>query len=129
MGFSFKRQNSITVTNTFQIILDGSERKPNKIWADKSSDFYNRSMKFWLQDNDTENCSTHNEGKSIVVERFIRALKNKIYKYMVSVSKNVYMDKLDDIVNECNQTYHRTIKMKLVDIKLSTHIDFGIENK
>ena len=117
------------MTNTFQIILDGSERKPNKIWADKSSDFYNRSMKFWLQDNDTENCSTHNEGKSIVVERFIRALKNKIYKYMVSVSKNVYMDKLDDIVNEYNQTYHRTIKMTLVDTKLSTHIDFGIENK
>ena len=100
MGFSIERQNSITVTNTFQIILDGSERKPNKIWADKSSDFYNRSMRSWLQDNDTENYSTHNEGKSIVVERFIWTLKNKTYKYMASVSKNVHMDKLDDIVNE-----------------------------
>ena len=117
------------MTNTFQIILDGSEPKSNKTWADKSSDFYNTSMKSWLQDNDTENYSTHNEGKSNVVERLIRALKNKIYKYMVSVSKNVYMDKLDDIVNEYNQTYHRTIKMTLVDTKLSTHIDFGIENK
>ena len=129
MGFSFESQSSITVTNTFQIILDGSEPKSNKTWADKSSDFYNTSMKSWLQDNDTENYSTHNEGKSIVVEGFMRALMNKIYKYMVSVSKNVYMDKLDDIVNEYNQTYHRTIKMTLVDTKLSTHIDFGIENK
>ena len=103
--------------------------KPNKIWVDKGSEFYNNSFKKWGRDNDIEIYSTDKEGKSGVDERFIRALKNKIYKYMVSVSKNVYMDKLDDIVNECNQTYHRTIKMKLVDIKLSTHIDFGIENK
>ena len=61
--------------------------------------------------------STRNEGKSIVAERFIRILKNKIYKYMTSVSKNVYIDKLDDIVNEYNNTCHRTIKMKPIDIK------------
>ena len=56
--------------------------------------------------------SIHNEGKSIVAERFIRTLKNKIYKYMTSISKNVYIDKLDDIVNEHNNTYHRSFKMK-----------------
>ena len=56
--------------------------------------------------------SIHNEGKSIAAERFIRSLKNKIYKYMTSISKNVYIDKLDDIVNEHNNTYHRSIKMK-----------------
>ena len=56
--------------------------------------------------------SIHNEGKSVVAERFIRTIKNKIYKYMTSISKNVYIDKLDDIVNEYNNTYHRTIKMK-----------------
>ena len=56
--------------------------------------------------------STHNEGKFVVSERFIRTLKNKIYKYMISVSKNVYIDKLDDIVNKYNNTYHSTIKIK-----------------
>ena len=54
----------------------------------------------------------HNEGKPVVAERFIRTLKTKIYKYMISVSKNVYIDKLDDTVSEYNNTYHRTIKMK-----------------
>ena len=56
--------------------------------------------------------STHNEGKSAAAERFIRTIKNKINKYMTSVSKNVYIDKLYDIVGEYDNTYHRTIKMK-----------------
>ena len=71
--------------------------------------------------------SIHNEGKSVVAERFIRTLKTKIYKYMTSVSKNVYIDKLDDIVNEYNNTYHRTIKMKPVDVKDNAYIDFKKE--
>ena len=66
--------------------------------------------------------STHNEGKSVVVERFIITLKNKIYKYMTSISKNVYIDKSDDIVTKYNNTYHSAIKMKFVDVKLSTYI-------
>ena len=65
----------------------------------------------------------HNEGKSVVAERFIRTLKNKIYKYMTSISKNVYIDRLDDIVNEYNNTNHRTIKMKPIDVKDNTYID------
>ena len=65
----------------------------------------------------------HNEGKSVVSEIFIRTMKTKIYKYMTSVSKNVYFDKLDDIVDEYNSTYHRTIKMKPVDVKDNTYID------
>ena len=69
--------------------------------------------------------STHNEGKSVVVERFIRTIKNKIYKYMTSISKNKYIDKLDDIVNEYNNTYHRTIKMKPNDVKYNTYINIG----
>ena len=69
-------------------------------------------MKSWLQDNDIAMYSTHNEGKYVVAERFIRTIKNYIYKYMTSISKNVYTDKLDDIVDEYNNTYHRTIKMK-----------------
>ena len=70
--------------------------------------------------------STYNEGKSVAAERFIRILKNKICKYMTSVSKNVYIDKLDDIVNKYNNTYHSTIKMKPVDVKFS--IDSNKEN-
>ena len=64
--------------------------------------------------------STRNEGKSVVAEGFIRTLKNKIYKYMTSISKNVYIDKLDNIVNKYNITYHSTIKMKPVDVKSNT---------
>ena len=61
--------------------------------------------------------STYNEGKSVVAERFIRTLKNKIFKHMTAVSKNVYFDVLDDIVDEYSNTYHRTIKMQPIDVK------------
>ena len=71
--------------------------------------------------------SIHNEGKSVVAERFIRTLKNKIYKYMTAISKNVYIDKLDDIVDEYNNTYHKTINMKPIDVKDNTCIDFEKE--
>ena len=71
-------------------------------------------MKSSLEKNDIEMYSTHNEGKSVVAEIFIRTLKNKIYKYMTSISKNVYTDKLDDIVNKYNNTYHSTIKINLL---------------
>ena len=64
----------------------------------------------------------HNEGKPVVAERFIRTLKTKIYKYMTSVQKNVHIDKLDDIVGEYNNTYHRTIKMKTIDVKDNIYI-------
>ena len=101
--------------------------KPNKTWVDKGSKFYNNSFKKWLEDNDIEMYLIHNEGKSVVAERFIRTLKAKIYKYMTTISKNVYIDKLDDIVNEYNNTYHRTIKMKSVNVKDNTYIDFEKE--
>ena len=91
-------------------VRDESIRIPNKIWVKKGSKFYNKSTKSLLQNNDTETHSAHNEGKSIAAGIFIRILKNKIYKYMTSISKNVYIDKLYNIVNEYNNTYHRTIK-------------------
>ena len=111
----------------FKKLLDEPKRKRNKIWVDKGSEFHNRSMKYWLQDNNIEMYSIHIEGKSVVAERFIRILKTKICKYMTSKSKNVYTDKLDDIVNKYNNTYHNTIKMKPVDAKDNTYIDFGKE--
>ena len=70
---------------------------------DEGSELYNRPIKSWLQDNDIEIYSTHNEGKSVVAERFIRTFKNKICKYMISVSKKVYIDKLGDIINKYKQ--------------------------
>ena len=69
--------------------------------------------------------STHNEGKSVVPERFIRTLESKIYKYMISISKNMHTDKLDNIVNKYNNTYHRTIKMKSVDVQDNKYIVFN----
>ena len=111
----------------FKKILDDSKRKPNKIWVDKGNEFYNNSFKKWLQDNDIVMYSTNNKEKSAVAERFIRTLKNKIYKYMTAISKNLYIDKLDDIVQEYNNTYHTTIIMKPVDVKDSTCIDFEKE--
>ena len=122
-----KDKKSISIVNAFQKILKESNRKPNKIWVDKGSEFYNNSFKKWLQDNDTGMYSIHNEGKSVIAERFIRTLKNKIYKYMTSISKNMCIDKLDDIVKKYNNTYHTSIKMKPVDVKDNTNIDFKNE--
>ena len=68
--------------------------------------------------------STHNEGKSVVAKRFIRTLKNKVYKYMTSISKYVYTDKLDDTVNEYNNTY-TTNKMKPINVKDNAYINIG----
>ena len=105
-------------------IFKESERKPNKICVDKGCEFYNNSFKKLLKDNDIEMHSIHNEGKLVVSERFIRTSKKEIYKYMTAISKNIYIDKLDDILNEYNNAYHRTIKMKPVDIKDNTYFDF-----
>ena len=119
-----KDKKGISIVKTFQIILKQSNsRKLNKIWVDKGSEFYNAYFKKWLRDNDIVMYSTHNEGKSIVAERFIRTLESKIYKYMTSISKNVYISKLDDIVDEYNNTYYTTIRMKPADVKDNTYIN------
>ena len=122
-----KDKKGVSIVDAFWKILDKSRRKPSKIWIDKGSEFYNNSFKKSLKDNDIEMYSIDNEGKSVVSKRLIRTLKAKIYKYMTSMSKNVYIDKLDDIVNEYNNTYHRTIKIKPVDVDDNTYIDFEKE--
>ena len=78
-------------------------------------------MKSWLEKNVIQMYSTHNEGKFDIAERFIKTLKNKM------ISKNMYIDKLDDIINKYNNPYQRTIKMKPVDVKPSTYIDSSKE--
>ena len=122
-----KDKKGVSIVNAFQKILKESARKPHKIWVDKGSEFYNSSFKNWLQDNDIEMYSTNNDGKSVVAEGFSRTLRNKVYKYITSISKNMYIDKLDDIVNEYNNTYYRTIKMKPIDVKDNKCTDFGKE--
>ena len=126
-----KDKKGISIVKAFQSILKQSNRKPNKICVDKGSEFYNAYFKKWLRDNDIVMYSKHNEEKSVVAERFIKTKKSKIYKYMTSISKNVYIDKLDDIVDESNNTYHTTVKMKPADVKDNTYInaDKEINNK
>ena len=85
-----KDKKGISIVKAFQIILKQSNRKPNKIWVDKGSKFYNAYFKKWLRDNNIVMYSTHNEGKSVVAERFIRTLKSKIYKYDFYIKKCVY---------------------------------------
>ena len=98
-------------------IIKQSNRNPNKIWVDQGSEFYNHNFKKWLSENNIEMYSTYNEGKSVVTERFIRTLKNKLYKNMTASNKNVYYNVLDDVVSEYNNTKHSTIKMKPTDVK------------
>ena len=107
----------------FQSILQNSNRKHNKKWVDHGSEFYNNKFKKFLKENDIEVYSTHNEGKSVVAERFIKTLKNKIYKHTTIISKNVYFDVLDDIVKDYNNTIHSSIKMKPKDVKDNTFVE------
>ena len=124
-----KDKKGATIANAFQSILVKSKRKPSKIWVDQGSEFYNNIFKKWVKDNDIIMYSTHNEEKSIVAERFIRTLKNRIYKHMTAISKNVYYDVLDDIVDEYNNTYHKTIKMKPTDAGDDSFAEYNEESK
>ena len=80
-----KDKKGITIADSFKKIFSYSMKKPNKIWVDKESEFYNTFFKKWLKDNDIEMCSIHNKGKSVVAERFIRTIKTKNYKYMTAI--------------------------------------------
>ena len=99
-----KDEKGISIVNAFQNIISEG-RKPNKIWVDQSSEFYNNSFQDFLKINNIDMYSTYNE------ERFIRTLKNKIFKHMTDISKNVYFDVLDDIVDKYNNTVHRPIRI------------------
>ena len=125
---TLKDKKEFTIVNAFQSILDSSKRKPNKIWVDQGSEFYNGLFKKWLEDNDREMYSTYNEGKSVVAEIIIRTLKNKIYKHMTAVSKNVYFDVSDNLVDNYNNTFHRTIKVKPIDVKLDFYAEYDVDS-
>ena len=126
-----KYKKEISVTHGFNKMIKQSNRKPNKIWVDQGGEFYNNVFKKWLSGNDIIMYSTFNEAKSVVVEIFIRALKNKLYKHMTATGKNVYYDVLDEVVNEYNNTKHNTIKMKpkMSDIIIKEYILMSIIKK
>ena len=122
-----KKGNSIV--NAFDKIIKQSNRKPNQIWVDQGGEFYNHVFEKWLSDDDIDIYSTYNEGKSVVAERFIRTLKNKLYKHMTATGKNVYDDVLDDVVNKYNNTKHSTIKMKPIDVKNNKRVYIDEHNE
>ena len=106
-----KDKKGVSIVNAFKkIISEGSEaeskrqRNPNKIWVDQGSEIYNNSFKDFLKTNNIQMYSTYNEGKSVVAERFIRTLINKIFKHVAAISKNVYFDVLNDIVDKYNNS-------------------------
>ena len=109
-----KDKKGISIVNAFKKII--SKHKPNKIWADQGSEFYNKSFKDFLKINNIEMYSTYNEGKSVVAEIFIRNLKNKIFKHIRAILKNIYLDVFDGIVDKYNNTVHRIIKMKPIEV-------------
>ena len=123
-----KNRKGNTIANAFESILNNSKRKPNKIWVDQDSGFYNNHFKKWLKDNNIEMYSTHNEGKPVVAEKFIRTLKNKIYKQMTAISKNVYFSVLNDTVDKYNNTCRKTIKMKPIDVKNDSFAKYNEES-
>ena len=114
-----KGKKGASVVKGFEKIVNESGRRPNKIWVDQGSEFYNKTFKNWLVGEGIEMYSTYNEGKSVVAERFIRTLKNKLYKHMTAIGKNVYWNVLDDVVDQYNDTINRSIGMKPKDVKKS----------
>ena len=114
-----KDKKGTSTVNAFKKILSDStelhsNRKPNEIWVDQSSKFYNKSFKDFLKINDVEMYSTYNEGKSVVAERFIR-----------TIQQNVYFDVLDDIVDKYNNTVHKTNKMKPIEVMNDYYAEYN----
>ena len=104
-----KDKRGISIVNSFKKIVSKG-CKPNKIWVGRGGEFYNNLLKTFLKINKIEMYSTRNEGKSAVAERLVKTLKNKLFKHMTAVLKNVCFHALEDVVNKYNNTIHRTIK-------------------
>ena len=124
-----KDKKGISIVNAFNKIKKQANKKPNKIWVDQGGEFYNNFFEKWLSDNDIIMYSTYNEGKSVAAERFIRTLKNKLYKHMAATGKNVYYDVLGDIVNKHNNTKHSTIKIKPIDVNNNKRVYIDKHNE
>ena len=113
-----KDKKGKTVLHAFIEIVNESNRKPNKLWVDQGREFYNKLMQEWL-DNNILMYSTHNEGKSVIAERFIKTLKSKIYKKMTANDNKSYLPYLNKLVDKCNNTYHHSINKKPINADYS----------
>ena len=118
-----KDKKGTSIVNAFKKIILKGQRKPNKIWVDQGSKFYNQPFKDFFKTNNIEMYSTFNEGKSVVAEKCIRTLKNKIFKHITATSKNLYIDMLNDIVNKYNNTVRKTIKIKPIDVTGDSYLN------
>ena len=129
-----KNKKRDSIVEGFKKILDNSrnakhsKRKPNKIWIDHETEFYNNKFKNILKRDDIEMYSTFKEGKSVVAERFIKTLKNKIYKHMSYIGKNIYLDFLHDTVDEYNNSFLSSIKMKPKNVKDDSFTEYFEES-
>ena len=118
-----KDKQGVSIANAFKKLISKG-RKQNKILVDQGSEFYNNSFKDFLKIDNTEMYS-YNEGKSAVAERFMRTLKNKIFKHMKAILKNVYFNMLDDIINKYDNTVHRTKKMKPINVTSDSYAEYN----
>ena len=119
-----KHKKGVRIVNAFKKIVS-TGRKPSTIWAYQGDEFHNNSFKKILKINNIKMYSTYNEIKFILAQRFIRTLKNKIFKHMTAISKNVFFDVLHNIVNKYNNTVHRTIKMKPIDVTDDSYAEYN----
>ena len=123
MVVPLKDERGTTVVDAFQKMSEG--RKSKKHGLISVVKFTKNLSKIFLKINDIEMHSTYNKGKSVIAERFTRTLKSMIFKHMTAISKNVYIDMLDDIVNKYNNTVHRSIKMKPIDVTCESYIEYN----
>ena len=121
-----KDKRGITIVNAFQnvVLKEQNQIKYGLISMKNFTISFFNTIRF-LKINNIEIYSTYNEGKSVVDERFIRPLENKIFKRMAAISKNFYFHVLDDIVNKFNNTVHRTIKIKPIDVTSDSYAEYS----
>ena len=100
------------ITDAFNRITKMSNRKPKKLWVDRGTEFFNRTMDQWLKSNDVERYNTYNEGKAVVVERFNRTLKSRMWRYFTANNTYNYIDVIDAFLWQYSNSRHRSIKMK-----------------
>lgn len=101
--------------------LETIKRKPMSLWVDRGGEFYNRIVDGWLKENGVHRYSTYNEGKAVVVERFNRTLKTRMWKYFSANNTNRYIDVLDALMDKYNTSYHRSIKMTPTKASVKKH--------
>ena len=110
-----KDKKGETVLDAFKYVVETSKRKPMYIWVDEGKEFYNKDMTAWLRDGNILRYSTHGEHKSAIVERFNRTLKERMWQRFTAENTRNWIDMLDELLSQYNNSYHSTIRMRPVD--------------